>query len=107
MSPNTHNKDQNIFDQAKDFMQGKKDEATQKADEMKGQLDNKMSEAQGAAKEQWDNLNKSEADKKASGEKTMGESIGEMLDQAKDATGKAINDDKEKINEMQSDNKKN
>ena len=108
MSPNDNkNNEQNVFDQAGDFVQNQAEEAQKKFEEAKGQADTKAEEAQKAAKEGWDNLNKSESEKKEAGEKTIGENIGSFIDSAKDTTGKVVQDAKAKLDETFQGDKKN
>lgn len=98
-SSNSSNGEPNVFDQAKEMFQQKKDQATTTAERLQSQFQEKAAETQQAAKEQWDKFNQSEAEKKAAGETTVGESIGSFIDQAKDNTGKVIHDAKTKMEE--------
>lgn len=94
-----NNNDQNIFDQAGNLVKQTKDEAQTKAEQAKGHVEQKAAETQQAAKEEWEKFNKSEQEKKAEGQPTIGDSIGNAINQAKDTTGKVMNDAKEKFDE--------
>ena len=98
--------EKNTFDKASDFVKSQKEDAMKNLEDVKGQAGNKVEEAKKAAQEGWENFTKSEAEKKEAGEKTIGDNIGGFIDTAKDATGKAINDAKAKVDEALSGDKK-
>mmetsp|Transcript_1254 Transcript_1254/g.2738 ORF Transcript_1254/g.2738 Transcript_1254/m.2738 type:complete len:111 (+) Transcript_1254:77-409(+) len=109
--PNEEKKNEqsnNTFDQAGEAIQSNLEKAGDKLDEFKDQAASKAEEVKGQAQEGFKDLQKSEADKKAEGEATLGENIGGFLDNAKDATGKFMTDAKAKIDDaFAGDDKKN
>jgi len=91
--------DKNVFDQAGEAVQSNLKGAGDKLNEFKDQAASKAEEVKGQAEKSFKDLQTPEADKKANGEPTVGEHVGDFVNSAKDTTGKVMADAKEKFDE--------